>query len=111
MRATGCRSATRCWSSSTAPWSRPPRPGREQRASTTHRPEWGRSDQEVAMRGELDDALARLERWDEVRRQLNQETVVDSEELLDEVVRVVTGVLSRRGAGTVTIAVPGPQGT
>jgi hypothetical protein len=63
------------------------------------------------MRGELDDALARLERWDEVRRQLRQEAAGDGDELLDDVVRAVTAVLARRSAGTVTIAVPGPHGT
>ena len=57
------------------------------------------------MRGELDDALARLERWDEVRRQLTHEASGGSEPLLDEVVRAVTAVLYRHGSGTVSIAV------
>ncbi len=62
------------------------------------------------MRGELDDALARLERWDEVRRLLTQEADGEGEDLLDEVVRAVTAVLVRRGAGTVAIVVPGANG-
>ncbi len=57
------------------------------------------------MRGELDDALARLERWDEVRRQLTHEASGGQEPLLDEVVRAVTAILHRRGAGSVTLTV------
>jgi hypothetical protein len=56
------------------------------------------------MRGELDDALARLERWDEVRRQLNH-GANGAEALLDEVVRAVMPVLTRRGTGTVTLTI------
>jgi hypothetical protein len=62
------------------------------------------------MRGELDDALARLERWDEVRRQLHH-GATGAETLLDEVVRAVTPVLGRRGAGTVTLTVTDAGGS
>jgi hypothetical protein len=65
------------------------------------------------MRGELDDALARLQRWDEVRRQLSHEATGGSDPLLEEVVRAVTAVLHRHGSGTVTISVTdtGPTST
>jgi len=63
------------------------------------------------MRGELDDALARLERWDEVRRQLNHGATAGAETLLDEVVRAVTPVLGRRGTGTVTLTVTDAGGS
>jgi hypothetical protein len=62
------------------------------------------------MRGELDDALARLERRDEVRRLLTHEANGVPEELLDEVLRAVAAILVRRGTGTVTVSVPGPTG-
>jgi hypothetical protein len=63
------------------------------------------------MRGELDDALARLERWDEVRRQLTHEASGGQEPLLEEVVRAVTAVLHRRGLGSVTVTVADPSGS
>src|SRR3954470_13599143 len=62
------------------------------------------------MRGELDDALARLERWDEVRRQLHQEAT-SGEPLLDEVVHAVTAILARRRSATVTLTVTDTTGS
>jgi hypothetical protein len=61
------------------------------------------------MSGGLDDALARMDRWEALRQRLAGSEGDRGEPVVDEVLEAIGTVLRRHGPRTVTVAVEGPD--